>query len=266
MIELNYQILGKGPNLFILHGLYGSSDNWLTYAKKLSQYYQVILPDLRNHGNSPHSASMTISHLSDDLYHLINKMNIEKSILLGHSLGGKVAMDCTLKYPERISSLIVIDIAPKSYIQLDHYSKQVIEHLNIIDTLMSANLETIESRSQLDDQISLRIPDSRVRQFLMKNIVRNGLGKFEWKINLDAIRNNLPDLMGWVESSNSCNVQSMFIRGEQSEYIQDSDFELIKKKFPLADIVTIFEAGHWVHVDQAKQFEQTLNHFLGISL
>ncbi len=261
-MKLFHKSFGNAPEyIVILHGLYGSSDNWQSIAKQLAIDYTVIVPDLRNHGKSPHSSIHSYPSLTQDIIDLLDDMNIKTATLIGHSMGGKVAMTLALLFPERVSRLIVVDIAPRAYQRLTENSSQVSEHMNILSGLISIDVQTIESRTHADLLLSSFVTDSKTRQFLLKNLVRKE-SHFEWSINISGLHQNLPNIMGAISGEGQFNKPTLFIKGELSNYIQEKDKEEIKKIFPEVEFATIFDAGHWVHAEQPDTFIATITAFL----
>jgi len=261
-MNLFYKSFGHSPNhILILHGLYGSSDNWQTIAKQLSENYTVIVPDIRNHGRSPHSAVHSYEALASDCVDLLNELNISEVTLIGHSMGGKAAMTFALLFPEKVKKIIVVDIAPRAYQQLTEASSQVSEHMNILSGLLSIDLLTVESRAHADELLSSFVSDSRTRQFLLKNLIRKNDG-FEWALNVASLRKNLPLIMSTIPAEGQFNKPALFIKGELSNYIKSSDNEVIKQFFPKAELITLFDAGHWIHAEQPEAFIAAVNAFL----
>jgi esterase len=240
-MKLHFKKFGDGSPVIILHGLFGFSDNWLTIGKELSTIHQVFLTDARNHGRSPHVEHIDYPHMVEDLYEFLTDFQLRKVILIGHSMGGKTAMNFTLEYPHRVEKLIVVDIAPKSY---------PILHRDILNGLVSINLNTIRSRSEADYQLANFIQQKKVRQFLLKNIYRTEAGRYAWRLNLDSINRHIKSLGSGIYSKNTeFKNPVLFVRGGNSEYILPDDEKLIKLVFPSAKIVTIPDASHWVHYE-----------------
>ncbi len=265
-MKLFYRESGKGEPLIILHGLYGSSDNWVSIAKELEPFYRVINVDQRNHGQSPHNKEHSYTDLANDLLELLDELGLEKAILLGHSMGGKAAMQLTVIHPERVSSLIVVDIAPWSHIGSNERSTQIVaEHQHIIMGLMSIPVKSLTSRNQADEILSEWVKVEYVRQFLIKNLKRNQDGSFTWKLNLFAISSNLVNLMSGIETNSqspSCNIKTLFIKGELSGYIPKNSEDDLKKIFTNSEIITIKDSGHWVHAEKPKEFLNAVLTFL----
>jgi esterase len=265
-VQPYYRESGKGETLVILHGLYGSSDNWVSISKELDPFFRVINIDQRNHGQSPHSPEISYSSLSDDLLELFDALKLEKAILLGHSMGGKTAMLFTIEHPEKVSSLIVVDIAPWSHLSNNELSDKIVsEHRHIINGLMSIPIENLTSRNQADAILSEWVKPEYIRQFLLKNLKREQNGSFKWKLNLSAIASNIVNLMSEIEpksQNKSCNTKTLFIKGELSNYIPNNKEVDLKTIFTNSEIVTIENSGHWVHAEKPKEFVNAVLAFL----
>lgn len=258
-MKLFYRKLGQGQPLIILHGLFGSSDNWLSIAKQLAEHFEVFLVDQRNHGLSPHSDSWDYQAMSTDLHELMLDHQIINPVLIGHSMGGKTVMQFAVEHPERIHKLIVVDIAPKYY---------PVHHREIIDALLSLNLNRIQSRKEAEEALSKTIPDFGTRQFLLKNLYwleqeNEQEKKLAWRFNLDVINKNL-ESVGEIVALNQqhCLVPTLFMRGATSTYILDNDTPFIKELFPNAELITIPSAGHWIHADQPAAFVESVIRFV----
>lgn len=245
-MKLSYQIIGSGQPLIILHGLFGSSDNWRGLAKQLSQYAQVITVDLRNHGRSPHSTRQNYQLMADDLVELLDELMLKKVDIIGHSIGGKMAMVFSQYHPERINKLLVVDIAPRAYAD---------EHSTIFKALLSVELSRYKKRSEVDAVLSSSILEKTVRQFLLMNLDTLN-DQLVWRINVQALFDNYHHLMAPVCQNQQITISSCFIRGGRSPYIKSEDEILIKTVFLNSQIVTIDQAGHWVHAEQPQQFLQ----------
>jgi len=256
-MNLNFKVLGKGDAIIILHGLLGSSDNWLTVAKSFSENYTVYLIDQRNHGRSPWSEEWNYDVMSADLLEFIEQNNILNPTIIGHSMGGKTVMNFATRYkPELFSKLIVVDIAPKLYsIDYGEYLKGM-QSMDIINT---------QNRTQAEEHLTPFAPEYGVRQFLLKNLYRNEDGKFAWRPNLKVISRDLKNIGVPLSDDAVTNKPTLFIRGENSDYILDSDLENILKHFPNAKLETIKNASHWVQADQPIAFIKTVISFLNQS-
>lgn len=251
-MNLFFREMGEGQPLIILHGLFGSSDNWLTIGKTLSESYKVYLLDQRNHGQSPHSDEFNYSAMALDLENFISDHKIDNPIIIGHSMGGKTAMQYAVNNPHGWMKLIVVDIAPKPY---------PVHHDSILKGLQSLDLANLSSRNEADKLLSKYVPEIGVRQFLLKNLSRDSDG-FTWKINLPVISQNIEiigeGLNGRLEETKPV----LFINGAKSNYIKSSDIDLIESSFPGAVVDTIENAGHWVHAERTEEFMNILNAFL----
>ncbi|MFA6400704.1 MAG: alpha/beta fold hydrolase [Salinivirgaceae bacterium] len=265
MAKLNYKHFGEGSPLIILHGLYGSSDNWVSIARELMSNFSVYLVDLRNHGASPHLPEHNYQVMVDDLLEFMNDKQLYSAIIMGHSMGGKVAMWFTSLFPERVKKLIVVDISPRSY-SLSSGDAQVEQHQKILKGLLSIPLHTIENRKEVEELIKDSIDSERVGKFLIKNLHRNHDKSFQWKINVDVLYQNLPAVLIGLEGEEHNLAQFrgtvLFIKGGESHYIQPADEDLIRRCFQNVKIVTIPGASHWVHADAPETFLRELFRFI----
>ncbi len=253
MLELNYKTFGQGPPLVILHGLFGMLDNWQGVARKLADDYSVYLVDQRNHGRSPHHPAMDYPCMAEDLLHFMESQWIFKSHLIGHSMGGKTAMQFALSHPHMVDKLVVVDIAPKPYSG---------GHQDIFDALLGIDLHQIQERNEVYERLKHRINDYGVLQFLLKNLSRTKKGGYEWKINLPALHQNYENVLASVEGDEPFEGEALFIRGEKSNYIREDDFSLILSLFPNARIETVHGAGHWVHAERPEELLKLVQGFL----
>jgi esterase len=251
-MELFYRAIGQGHPLIILHGLMGSSDNWLTQAKMLAEQYHVYMVDQRNHGRSFHSDEFDYKVLTEDLKHFVEKHVIGKPIILGHSMGGKTAMNFAVRYPELLSKLIVVDIAPKAY---------PVHHDSIIDGLKAIPINTLQTRDEADRILSEYVPEADVRQFLLKNLSRKPEGGFTWKINLPAIDKGLEKISEGMQYDGTYTGSALFVRGGKSKYVLDEDRNTIKTLFPNSTLVTM-DTGHWVQAEKPVEFVEIVKNFL----
>jgi pimeloyl-ACP methyl ester carboxylesterase len=219
-------------------------DNWQTIAKKLAEDYMVYIIDLRNHGKSPHAAPMTYPQMAEDIQQFLENNWIYEANIIGHSMGGKVAMQLALSYPDLVKSLIVVDIAPKQYPG---------GHYEIFDALFALDLTKVEGRNDADNFLKERIKDFGVRQFLLKNLSRNKEGGYRWKMNLPVIYDHYQDILAPIQADEPFEKPTLFIRGGQSDYIQADDLDTITELFPVAMIDTVLDAGHWVHAQAPEE-------------
>lgn len=262
-MKLNYFDIGQGFPLIILHGLYGSSDNWYSVAKKLSNRFRVIGADLRNHGASEHTSEHTYQAMANDVHAMAQELQLNTYSILGHSMGGKVAMQAALQWPDNIHQLVVVDIAPFNN-DSEFYTETVKQHSNIIKALQQTPIHLMQSRSEVDAQLSNSIYNKNVRLFLLKNLKRDSNNGFEWKINLSVLENNLGEILGNMETSNMAPVKipALFIKGGVSGYITENSFRQTQQLFTNAQLITIEQAGHWVHAEAPKAFIEAVDSFL----
>ena len=255
-MKLFFRHYGEGQPVIILHGIFGVSDNWVSIGKKLAEKFSVYIPDQRNHGRSPHSVTFNYFALADDLLSFIREHKLEKPIIIGHSMGGKVAMTFALEHPEMVEKLVVVDISPRKY-----PGRNV--HFDMINAMMAVDFDQVETREEVEKQLVESIPDKRIRLFIMKNLHRKTRHFFDWRINLEALSANMDYVFDGVESSDTYLGPTLFIRGGRSDYIQDSDTPLIKGLFPNAHIQTIEGASHWVHAEAPEELCRLFSLFLG---
>ena len=251
-MKLFYKHYGKGTPIVIMHGVFGFSDNWVTVGKRLAEQYAVYLIDLRNHGRSPHSHDLDYSIMAGDLLEFLNDQNLDEAIIVGHSMGGKVAMQLANSYPEKVSKLIVVDIAPRYY--EPHYQE-------IVQGLSSLDLENMEFRKEADEHLAKYIDRPGDRQFLLMNLYRKVDSSFGLRINLQAINDNSENIGAALEME-QVEIPSLFIRGGNSNYITFQDEQEIKHKFSDVEVVTVENSGHWVHAEQPRKFLEVLIEFL----
>ncbi len=249
-MELNFKSFGSGTPVVILHGLFGSLDNWQTFARKLSSDYLVYSLDLRNHGKSPHSETHTYEAMANDVADFFDVQKIDKAHVIGHSMGGKAAMQFALLHPEKILQLIVVDIAPRAYER---------GHDGIFEALMEMDFSGITKREDADAQLAGKIQNPAVRQFLLKNLERQDDGSFQWKMNLPVLFENYDHINSAIQSTQPVEVPLTVIRGGRSDYVQDSDEQSFKAIFPSTNIITIQSAGHWVHAEEPEEFFNAVN-------
>lgn len=252
-MKLNHKVLGEGQPIIILHGLFGMLDNWQTVAKELSKEFMVFSIDLRNHGKSPHSEAWSVSLMAEDVIEFMHDNWIYEAFLLGHSMGGKVAMEVALAENDMVQKLVVVDIAPKAYEP---------GHERIFEALQAVPIESIESRSEAEEVIAKYIPELGIRQFLLKNITRNKNGQYQWKMNLASIAKHYDSIIKATPTENQYDSPTLFLRGGNSNYVLDEDIDLINTLFTDSRIETIQDAGHWVHADQKDILTSSVSNFL----
>jgi pimeloyl-ACP methyl ester carboxylesterase len=254
MIRLFCKSYGhSGEPVIILHGLFGMMDNWHLIAQKLSYAFSVIAVDLRNHGHSPHYTEMSYELMAADVACLIQELGFSSAHIIGHSMGGKVAMTLAKIRPELVRKLIIVDIAPKRY----EPSHEV--YFRALTLLKS---RTISSRSQADEMIQYLVPEMAIRQFLLKNLYRTSEGQYHLRMNVDAILNHYEEIIGPVYFVEPFIKPTLFLKGSNSNYISQTDEFEIKRFFSNCRIATIPEAGHWVHADQPDRFLAATRQFL----
>lgn len=249
---LNFKRFGQGQPLIILHGFLGSLDNWLTLGKRFAENFDVILVDQRNHGKSFHSNQFGYDEMTSDLELLIEFLELENPIILGHSMGGKTVMQYAAFYPQKIAKLIVADIGPKQY---------PIHHDLILTGLQAIPINQINSRQEADNILSKYVKEESTRVFLLKNLKRTGEG-FDWKMNLPVLVDKIEEVGKPLNYHLPIETDTLFIRGGNSNYILDEDWENIEEIFPNADLNTIEFAGHWLHAENPDKFFELVNDFL----
>ncbi|WP_422360654.1 alpha/beta fold hydrolase [Reichenbachiella sp.] len=249
---LNYKRFGQGQPLIILHGFLGSLDNWLTLGKRFSEHYDVILVDQRNHGKSFHSDEFGYEEMVADLENLIEELELDNPILLGHSMGGKTVMQYAAFHPQKIGKLIVADIGPKSY---------PVHHDRILEGLKAIPVNKLESRQEADDVLSKYVDVESTRVFLLKNLKRTSDG-FDWKMNLPILCDKISGVGKELNYHLPIETKTLFLRGGSSDYISDEDWEKIEEIFPNAKLETIYNTGHWLHAEDPDKFYELVTNFL----
>ena len=249
---LHFKKLGEGEPLLILHGVFGSLDNWQTLGSTLSKDFTVYLIDLRNHGKSFHSDTFNYAAMADDIEELTQAENFGNINLMGHSMGGKVAMNVACRHSELVKSLIVVDISPKYYKP---------HHQHIFEGIRAVQVKQLNSRQEADQQMSSKISDFGIRQFILKNLKREN-GEFQWKLNVEVIEKSIEKIGEALPENYSYGGPTLFIKGGKSDYITESDGEVIKRHFPLCEVAEIPDAGHWVHAEQPQKLLKRVNDFL----
>lgn len=239
----------------IVHGLLGSSDNWRSIADVLSSDYQVISVDCRNHGRSFHHPQQSYALMAKDLAELVQAYELPQVSVIGHSMGGKVAIQFAQDYPQLLDKLIVLDMALREYAD---------SHSHIFKAMMALDLNALDSRQAIDKALATTVKDKLARQFLLLNLTKNAADEFVWRINLDSLFCNYPTLLQKVVPEQPIPHSGAFIKGGKSDYINDADWQQIQTLFPNMKQREIPEAGHWVHADQPEQFlayvKACLNH------
>jgi pimeloyl-ACP methyl ester carboxylesterase len=245
---------GSGPvPVVLLHGLFGSSTNWHSIARRLGESRQVLVPDMRNHGRSPSRAPMTYQAMTDELAGLLDDHGIDRAALVGHSMGGKAAMWMTLTRPERVQSLVVADIAPVAY---GHRFD------GIVDALRALELDGLEDRRDADARLSARLGDPALRGYLLQNLVKEGQ-TWRWRIDLAILKASMDQIQGFPEAAgHQFAGPALFIYGTGSDYVSGKQLPAIRTLFPLARLRAVPNAGHWVYADQPDSFLRALEGFL----
>ena len=254
MTSLHYQVYGSGARkLVVLHGLFGSGDNWRSIAQKyLQSDFEVYLIDQRNHGRSFHHPVHTYDALAKDVLALLDELALSHVTLLGHSMGGKTAMRLAELAGDRISQLIVADIAPRAYVH---------SHTHIIEAMKSLPVTEATSRKELEVFMEARLPDPVLRGFLLKSVERLESGHYRWRINIPAIENDYDAIIGWEPFQQALKLPTLFVAGGASKYISADDHDIIHSHFENSNVVTIPGAGHWLHYQAPKPFTEEIRRF-----
>ncbi|HOS47231.1 MAG TPA: alpha/beta fold hydrolase [Bacteroidia bacterium] len=253
-MKLKYRIVGEGRPVMIFHGLFGMSDNWQSFAKKLADVgYQVVLGDLRNHGHSPHSEVHNYTAIAADIAELISDLNLIHPDVIGHSMGGKSTLQLINDFPGLVRKAVVVDIAPYQY---------PVHHREILDALLSVDLEIVKRRGEAEKILTDKIDDFGTRQFLLKNLYWETPDQLAWRFNLKGLNRDIDEVgePTWPSLQNDTPV--LFVRGEMSGYVEESRFNEILQWYPNAEFATIEGAGHWVHADKPDELLHTIEDFL----
>jgi len=255
MINLAFREYGNGSKtLIILHGLLGSSQNWQRAAKVFAEKYRVLVVDLRNHGDSPHTPTHSIAGMRDDVKDFFAHHGIEKACVLGHSMGGVVAMEFAFHHPEHLFGLIIEDVAPRAYPS---------DAGEILQTLAEIDLSGISSRNQVDEQLAKKINSPVTRQFLLTNLIRNENNSFSWRVNLSALLNFRREIATYAPPPQArYDGETLFIGGDKSAYRIDQNRDLILQHFPNSRLTMIPNAGHWLHFEALEAFTDTVMRFI----
>jgi len=255
-LDLHFLASGKGPPLVILHGVFGSANNWKRIAADLAGEHRVLAVDLRNHGESPWADSMSYPEMAEDVAALIDREVGGRAVVIGHSMGGKAAMWLALSAPERVARLVVVDIAPVAYR----------EHLSAYVAAMQAiDPAGISRRSEADARLREAVPDAGIRAFLLQNL-RLDSGGARWRLNLDALATEMGTISGFPDPGERVyDGPTLFVKGAKSDYIRDAHRAVIARHFPNARARVVPDAGHWVHVEAPEAFLRALQSFLDTS-
>ena len=256
-MELNCrQYSDSGVPVLVLHGLFGSLSNWGWHCKQLAQQYAVYGVDLRNHGDSPHSDQLDYQVMADDVRELIVRLELKYCCIVGHSMGGKVAMQLALNFPDLVEKLVIVDIAPVSY------PENADRHMCVLAGMDAVKLNEIKSRAEAEVTLRDYISEEATRKFLLTNLVRNKKGLFEWRLHKDSIRENHANLRAELTATKSFFKPVLFVKGSLSPYIKSEHEGQIKEFFPAASVKLIMDAGHWLHAEQPQALQKILLKFL----
>ncbi len=254
-MKLFFREFGQGQPAIILHGLFGQSDNWVTVGRRIADQFHAYIPDQRNHGQSPHTSIHSFPAMADDLVEFIEDHHISNPVLIGHSMGGKVAMTYALENPGKVHKLVIIDISPRKY-------PERITHTQIISQMMGIDLENTKTRGEVEKILDSKISEPRIRMFILKNLYFKIDGNLAWRLNLEAINQSMDLLFDGIRSESQYKGPTLFIRGGKSDYVPDADIPLIESLFPQVTIKTISGASHWVHADAPEELCVLLSEFL----
>lgn len=250
---LHSTILGTGQPFVILHGYFGMSDNWKSLGTKFAENFEVYLVDQRNHGRSFHTDDFDYELMVEDLHTYMQHHHLENAILLGHSMGGKVAMQFAVTYPELVDKLIVADISPKFYTP---------HHENILAGLNAVNFLLHNTRKKVEDVLSIYIKEEGILQFLLKNVYWRSKGELAFRFNLQSLIEHNSEVGEAIPSFTHFEGKTLFLKGENSNYVLEGDYALIATHFPNSKIVSVKNAGHWLHAENPTQFYDEVINFL----
>jgi pimeloyl-ACP methyl ester carboxylesterase len=255
VLHLNHKSYGNSRDpIIILHGLLGMLDNWQTQSKKYADAgFKVYAVDQRNHGKSPHSDTFNYEAMANDVRDFMKQHQLSSAHVLGHSMGGKTAMQFALMNPELVDKLVIVDVAPRRYASA---------HDDILDAMCSLKLRELSTRQQADDAIAKRIPAFLLRQFILKNLTRTESGELKWKVNLSIIKKHYSEIADDITAHGVFDQPTLFIKGGRSTYITNDDKPRIKKLFPRSTILTIKDTGHWIHSEKPEEFGNSVLKFL----
>lgn len=257
VLKLHYrQFSDSGAPLLVLHGLFGSLSNWSWHCKQLAQQFAVIGVDLRNHGSSPHACILNYPVMAHDVLQLLEDLNIDSCYLLGHSMGGKVAMELALTAPAKVERLLVVDIAPVSY------PTQAKEHMQVIAGMKALDLDGLDSRASAEAFLQHYIDDEPTRKFVLTNLINNTEGSYCWRLNLSAIERSYDALRDMPDHVSAFQKPTLFVKGADSAYILSKHRERTLAYFPQSDVKIIMGAGHWLHADKPQVFHKIAMDFL----
>jgi pimeloyl-ACP methyl ester carboxylesterase len=242
-MKLNYKIHGEGSPLIILHGLFGTLDNWQTLGRRYAENFKVILVDQRNHGHSPHSSEMSYTLMAEDLLELMTDLKIEKTNIIGHSMGGKTAMYFAQQYAGLVNKMVIADMGIKKYAP---------HHDIIFESMLTMDFSIIKTRKQAEEHIRGFFTDNGTIQFLLKNLYRDDNQTLAWRMNLHVLHEKIENILAAVPQL-KCEAETLFVRGSKSNYVLDEDWKDIQTLFPRSSLSTL-NTGHWVHAEDAQGF------------
>lgn len=265
-MQLHSRSIGTGKkHLIVLHGLYGSGDNWLSIAKHLPKSFTIHLPDLRNHGKSPHSSTHNYQAMCADIYEYVISIGAKKVSLLGHSMGGKLAMFFSSKYPNLVEKLIVVDISPRPYTQQNTDNEHILFHVNLFNTLIKIDISKCKSIAKAKEILTQKIDNPKLIGFLLKNVKKTD-DEYHWRLNINSLQKNLLEIMEGLDINKydyeKIEIPSLFLKGMNSDYISKKDKEIIEHIFTNFKIVNIPNSGHWMHAEQPKLVISEISKFL----
>lgn len=255
-MRLNYKQTGQGEPVILIHGLFGSLENLNVIANALSDHFLVTNIDLRNHGRSPHSTSMNYPSMAQDVVELMDNLNIERAHIIGHSMGGKVAMQLAHSFEYRVDRLVVLDIAPVAYKP---------RHTNIFKALNNIVNQNITDRKHADSLMQEYIEEAGVRQFLLKSLAKNEHGDFQWRFNLATLHDKYENILADIKANDSCLCDTLFIKGHESDYILPTYRDIIMSRFTNAKAKIIHGAGHWLHAQKPDAVNKSILDFLCVT-
>lgn len=253
MKQLHFTTLGAGEPLLLLHGLLGSHQNLLPASRQFAEHFQVFAIDQRNHGHSPHHDEMNYPAMADDIARFMDTHGLASAHVLGHSMGGKTAMQFALNHADRVRKLIVVDMAPRAYGP---------RFANLLQALRELHPERFTTRHEADVALAPRVPEASLRQFLLKNLKHDGQGGFCWRIHLEAIADNYDHLRQAIHATAPFTGKTLFLLGGNSDYVTETDQNAIKELFAEVRFESIPGAGHWVHAEKPMEFTKAVLSFL----
>jgi pimeloyl-ACP methyl ester carboxylesterase len=257
-MKLFYRHFGSGDPVIILHGVFGMSDNWVTLGRRLGEHFSVFIPDQRNHGHSPHSQIHNYYALVDDMLEFIDEHGLKNPVIIGHSMGGKVAMGVALEVPLLLRTLIIIDISPGSYPVRQ-------EHMDILRAMGSIDPGTLTSRQAVDAELNRYHLSEKIRYFVLKNLHRDSSDRFSWRINLDALEKNLELVSGSIPFKGTYTGPVLVICGGDSDYVTEADRPIFMSYFPNVQFARIPGASHWIQADRPDELFRELTAFLKLT-